>query len=110
MSDVRLAGSAAMQRVTALRPRLQPMGLGTAQVGNLLQRMPDEVAVQVLTAAWEAGVRYFDTAPHYGLGLAERRLGAFLAGKPRDEFVVSTKAGRRLEASPATAEQLDDQH
>jgi D-threo-aldose 1-dehydrogenase len=48
-------------------------------------------------AAWEAGIRYFDTAPHYGLGLSERRLGAALAGRPRAEYVISTKVGRRLE-------------
>ena len=53
-------------------------------------------------------MRYFDTAPHYGLGLAERRLGAALAGRPRDEFVVSTKVGRALVPTPENAHQLDD--
>jgi isopentenyl diphosphate isomerase/L-lactate dehydrogenase-like FMN-dependent dehydrogenase len=45
---------------------------------------------------WEAGIRAFDTAPHYGVGLSEQRIGRFLAGRPREEFVVSTKVGRRL--------------
>jgi D-threo-aldose 1-dehydrogenase len=61
----------------------------------------------VLDAAWESGIRDFDTAPHYGLGLSERRLGSFLATKPRDEFRVSTKAGRLLRPSPETAHQED---
>ncbi len=65
--------------------------------------MSDEQAHAVLEAAWECGIRYFDTAPHYGLGLSERRLGAFLAGKPRDEFVVSTKVGRLLRAEPGNS-------
>jgi D-threo-aldose 1-dehydrogenase len=57
----------------------------------------DADAFAALEAAWDAGVRYFDTAPHYGLGLSERRLGEFLATRPRSEFVVSTKVGRVLE-------------
>ena len=60
----------------------------------------DDEAWAVLDAAWEAGIRYFDTAPHYGLGLSERRLGAFLQTKPRDEFSISTKAGRLLRPNP----------
>ena len=55
------------------------------------------------------GVRYFDTAPHYGMGLSEKRVGAGLAHYNRDEFVVSTKVGRILEPSPGTADQTDDQ-
>src|SRR5918996_1608207 len=70
--------------------------------------MSDEDAWAVLEAAWESGIRYFDTAPHYGLGLSERRLGAFLATKPRAEYVISTKAGRLLRPSPETADRLDD--
>ena len=62
----------------------------------------------MLEAAWESGIRYFDTAPHYGLGLSERRLGAFLATKPRADYVVSTKVGRLLRPSAETANLLDD--
>ena len=62
--------------------------------------MSDDDAHAMLEVAWEAGIRSFDTAPHYGLGLSERRLGAFLATKPRDEFVLSTKVGRLLIDNP----------
>ena len=85
------------------------LGFGGANLGNLFTAMTDEQAHAVLEAAWECGIRYFDTAPHYGLGLAERRLGAFLATKPRDEFVVSTKVGRRLEPSSETSDELDEE-
>ena len=89
---------------------LGPLGYGAANVGNLYRAMTDDDAWAVLDAAWESGLRYFDTAPHYGLGLSERRLGAFLATKPRAEFVLSTKVGRLLRPSPDTADQLDDAH
>ncbi|MFI6387800.1 aldo/keto reductase [Nonomuraea sp. NPDC050540] len=69
-------------------------GLGGAPLGNLFTAVTDEQARATVDAAWEAGVRLFDTAPHYGLGLSERRLGAALAG--RDGYVLSTKVGRRL--------------
>jgi len=87
--------------------RLGPLGLGAANLGNLFEAMTDEQAWAILEAAWDGGIRYFDTAPHYGLGLSERRLGAFLSTKPRGEFVVSTKVGRRLVPSPETAHLLD---
>ncbi len=76
------------------------LGYGAANVGNLFRELTDAEAWAVLEAAWDAGIRYYDTAPHYGLGLSERRLGAFLQTKPRDEFVVSTKAGRLLRPNP----------
>jgi D-threo-aldose 1-dehydrogenase len=72
------------------------MGLGGASLGNLGAAMSDAEADDLLTVAWDAGIRHFDTAPHYGLGLSERRLGRFLSTKPRDQFVVSTKVGRLL--------------
>jgi D-threo-aldose 1-dehydrogenase len=97
----------AEQRAAGLS--LGPLGFGGANLGNLFQAMDDDTATAVLEAAWECGIRYFDTAPHYGLGLAERRLGAFLAGKPRDEYVVSTKAGRLLRPSPETSDQFDEE-
>jgi len=84
------------------------LGHGAANVGNLYRAMSDEDASAVLEAAWDAGIRHYDTAPHYGLGLSERRLGAFLATKPRSEYVVSTKVGRLLRPSPETADRLDD--
>jgi len=86
------------------------LGHGAANVGNLYRPMTDEAARAVLEAAWESGIRYFDTAPHYGLGLSERRLGAFLATKPRAEYVISTKVGRLLRPSPQTADRLDDEN
>jgi D-threo-aldose 1-dehydrogenase len=70
--------------------------LGGAQLGGLSRATSDEEAWETLDRAWDAGVRRFDTAPHYGAGLSERRLGAFLATKPREEFVLSTKVGRLL--------------
>jgi D-threo-aldose 1-dehydrogenase len=76
---------------------LTRLGFGGGPIGNLYAEVSDVDAFGALEAAWDAGVRYFDTAPHYGLGLSERRIGAFLAGRPRESFVVSTKVGRVLE-------------
>ena len=70
--------------------------LGCAPFGNLFAPVSDDDAFLALQAAWDAGVRAFDTAPHYGVGLSEERLGAFLKGRDRSEFVVSTKVGRLL--------------
>ena len=89
-------------------PELGRLGYGAANVGNLYRAVGDDDAWAILDAAWASGVRYFDTAPHYGLGLSERRLGAFLATKPRAEYVISTKVGRLLRPSPETADRLDD--
>jgi D-threo-aldose 1-dehydrogenase len=77
-------------------PDLTRHSLGCAQLGNLYRAVEDDDARAAVDAAWEGGVRYYDTAPHYGLGLSERRLGAALAQRPRDEYVLSTKAGRLL--------------
>jgi len=74
--------------------RVSALALGTAPLGNLFAPVPEEDATATVRAALEAGLTYVDTAPHYGLGLAERRLGRLLAGLPRDRFVVSTKVGR----------------
>ncbi|MGL4488374.1 MAG: aldo/keto reductase [Rhizobiaceae bacterium] len=73
------------------------LGFGTAPLGNLYRAISDEDAQDVLDAAWESGSRFYDTAPLYGLGLAETRLNHFLRGKRRDDYVISTKAGRLLE-------------
>ncbi|MFG2824831.1 aldo/keto reductase [Kitasatospora sp. NPDC048365] len=72
------------------------LAFGAAGIGNLFSAVSDAQAEEAVTAAWESGVRYFDTAPHYGLGLSERRLGAVLRQLPRAEFTVSTKVGRLL--------------
>jgi len=76
------------------------VGFGGAAVGNVYSAVDDRTAAAAVHAAWELGVRYFDTAPHYGLGLSERRLGAALADYPRDEYVLSTKVGRLLVPHP----------
>ena len=73
---------------------------GGAPIGGLYAPVSNEAAAATLQAAWDAGIRAFDTAPHYGVGLSEQRIGDFLAGRPRAGFVVSTKVGRRL--VPAT--------
>jgi D-threo-aldose 1-dehydrogenase len=70
--------------------------LGTAPLGGLYEAVSDEQARATVDRAWALGLRFFDTAPLYGSGLAERRLGAALRGRPRAQFVVSTKVGRLL--------------
>lgn len=74
-------------------------GLGGVAIGNEFQFATDDQAHATLEAAWDAGVRYFDVSPWYGLGLAERRFGRFLASKPRGEFTISSKVGKLLRAS-----------
>lgn len=85
-------------RTTRSGLALTDLGLGAAQLGNLFRTTTEEEVVATVDAAWESGIRYFDTAPHYGVGLSETRLGEQLRGRPRDEFVVSTKVGRLLVA------------
>ncbi|MFB7407554.1 aldo/keto reductase [Streptomyces sp. NPDC056202] len=70
------------------------LGFGTAPLGNMFRDIPDDEAAATVEAAWNQGIRYFDTAPFYGAGLSEIRLGDVLAQHPRDEFVLSTKVGR----------------
>lgn len=81
-------------RVAGSGPQL---GLGCAPLGNLYDVVTDEEATSTVDAAWERGVRFFDTAPLYGHGLSESRLGAALASRSREEYVLSTKVGRVLE-------------
>ena len=76
------------------RVRLPRLGLGGGPLGNYLTSITDEQAHAVVDAAWDGGIRYFDTAPMYGYGRSERRLGTALRNRPRDEFIVSTKVGR----------------
>jgi len=75
---------------------LTGLGFGGSVIGNLYRSVSDGEAEAAVAAAWDAGIRYFDTAPHYGLGLSERRLGTALRGRPRDEYVLSSKVGRLL--------------
>ncbi len=77
------------------------LGFGAAPLGNLFKAISEDEAQAVLEAAWAAGVRYFDTAPLYGLGLSETRINHFLRGKPRADYVISTKVGRLLSAVPS---------
>ena len=78
--------------------RVTRLGLGTAPLGGLFEAVSDDEAHRVVEAAWQAGMRFFDTAPLYGHGLAEQRLGTVLRTKPRDEFVLASKVGRLLRA------------
>ncbi|GAA3482721.1 aldo/keto reductase [Streptomyces yanii] len=87
--------------------RVGELAFGAAGIGNLFTAVTDAEAERAVHAAWESGVRHFDTAPHYGLGLSERRLGATLSSRPRSEYVVSTKVGRILVPTPeATGDDL----
>jgi D-threo-aldose 1-dehydrogenase len=83
------------------RTALPPLGIGTAAIGNLYAPVSDEVAFATIGAALDAGITYFDTAPHYGFGLAERRLGEALGDAP---VLLSTKVGRLLEPTAAGGE------
>lgn len=84
------------------------LGLGTAPIGNLLREVPEEDARGAFTAAFDAGVRYIDTAPFYGYGLAENRVGRALAQKNRDDFVISTKVGRLIRPGRRSGTELYD--
>ncbi len=81
--------------------QLSALGLGCASLGNLYRAIDRDQAFATVDAAWDIGMRYFDTAPHYGLGLSERRLGDALRGRPRGQFILSTKVGRILEPDHA---------
>ena len=78
--------------------RFTELGFGTAPLGNLYRAITEADAQAALEAAWATGCRYFDTAPLYGLGLSETRLNRFLIGRRREDYVLSTKVGRLLEA------------
>lgn len=82
--------------------RVSEMIFGGDPIGGLYAPVSDDQAAAALEAAWAAGIRAFDTAPHYGVGLSEQRLGRFLGERPREDFVLSTKVGRRL--VPATGD------
>ena len=102
-------GGTGIERVALGRTDLEitRMVLGCAPFGGLFAAVDANTAACALAAAWDAGVRTFDTAPHYGVGSSEERLGAFLAGKARSEFVVTTKVGRLLVPTDDDVEGVD---
>ncbi|WEO93959.1 aldo/keto reductase [Streptomyces sp. FXJ1.172] len=95
-----------MSRLGASGVEVTPLGFGAASIGNLFTPLDDDQAGEAVRAAWQRGIRYFDTAPHYGLGLSERRLGAALRAYDRTRYTVSTKVGRRLEPADGTGDDL----
>ncbi|MFG2516314.1 aldo/keto reductase [Streptomyces sp. NPDC048584] len=94
------------RRLGRSRVEVTALAFGTSGIGNLYTEVDEETAYDAVRAAWQRGIRTFDTAPHYGLGLAERRLGAALREHPRDRYTVSTKVGRRLEPDGSGGDDL----
>jgi D-threo-aldose 1-dehydrogenase len=87
--------------LSSIQPRMSRLGFGGAPIGNLFRPVTDAVAHATVQAVLSAGIRHVDTAPHYGFGMSEKRLGASLAhADPQREVVLSTKVGRRLEPRP----------
>ena len=84
------------RQVGATQLALPPMGFGAAHLGGMYNRLDGVAARETLQAAWNGGIRHYDTAPYYGLGLSEHRLGDFLLDQPRDQFLITTKVGRVL--------------
>jgi D-threo-aldose 1-dehydrogenase len=99
MRTSRLGGSAV---------EVTEIGFGGGPLGGLFEPLDDDAAAETLAAAWDGGIRYFDTAPHYGIGHSERRTGAFLRRQPRADFTLSTKVGRLL--VPQDAEGRGDEY
>jgi len=91
------------------RVSLTEIGIGCAQFGNLNTSVSEEDTRLAARTAWDQGVRYFDVAPHYGLGLAEERLGRAISDLPRDQLIISTKVGRLLIPTPERAHLMDDE-
>lgn len=93
-----MTGMAALERreLGSSGVRVTRFGLGTGPLGGLFTPVGDGQARATCDAAWDLGIRFVDTAPHYGAGLSERRVGAALRERPRDELVLSTKVGRLL--------------
>ncbi|MFE7214118.1 aldo/keto reductase [Streptomyces sp. NPDC001698] len=85
---------------------VSPLSFGAAGIGNLYRHVGHEEAHEAVAAAWERGIRYFDTAPHYAPSLSERRLGAALRDYDRAHYTVSAKVGRRLEPADSTGDDL----
>lgn len=84
------------RRVGRTAVEVTELGLGGGPLGGLFTPLEEATAAGALAAAWESGIRYFDTSPHYGLGQSERWIGGLLSGKPRAEYTLSTKVGRIL--------------
>ena len=93
----------AVREVGTTGVEVTTLGLGGAPLGDFSELIPEDRADATVEAAWAAGIRYFDTAPLYGHGLSEHRLGHFLRRQPRDSFVLSTKVGRLLTRRAARA-------
>jgi D-threo-aldose 1-dehydrogenase len=98
-------GSQALGDVTLGRAgvKVSRLGFGGAPIAGLFQAVDDDTARSALTAAWDSGIRYYDTAPHYGAGLSERRIGEFLRAHPAEQWALSTKVGRLIAAAPSEA-------
>jgi D-threo-aldose 1-dehydrogenase len=90
----------ARRRLGRTQVQVTELGFGGAPIAGLGRAVDEARALGAVQTAWDIGVRYFDTAPHYGLGLSEARLGRALAGRRREELVVSTKVGRLLVPNP----------
>jgi D-threo-aldose 1-dehydrogenase len=88
------------RRIGTTALEITEISFGGAAIGGLYRACPREAAMATLDIAWDAGLRYFDTAPFYGFGLSERRTGDFLRDKPRDSYVLSTKVGRLFRPVP----------
>jgi D-threo-aldose 1-dehydrogenase len=97
-------GSLALCRLGRSPVFVTELSFGGAPIGNMFTQVSNEEAADAIDTAWDGGIRTFDTAPHYGLGLSERRLGDALRRRPRDEYVISTKVGRLLEPRAGPAE------
>lgn len=98
--------SSATKQVGATSLALPAFGFGSAHLGELYARVDEADLRATLEAAWNAGVRYYDTAPWYGRGLSEHRVGGFLRTRPRSEFKITTKVGRTLHR-PADPKNFD---
>jgi D-threo-aldose 1-dehydrogenase len=88
------------RRVGQTQLEVPELGFGGASLGNLFVPIPETEVRSTLDAAWDAGMRFFDTAPYYGFGLSERRIGDFLRTKARSDYVLSTKVGMLIKAAP----------
>ncbi|MGH8294026.1 MAG: aldo/keto reductase [Steroidobacteraceae bacterium] len=102
------AGSAAPGRSSVLDRlrRIKPFGFGASSLGNLYRPVAEQAARDTVMACWASGIRYFDTAPYYGFGLSERRLGDALRDFGREEYLLSTKVGRLLQPAGPAREKL----